>query len=93
MTDLDATAELPAGVVFQAKNPSAAGPEPHPDSKAIRVLTDDYCILVTSMAGLTLWTSPYDSGPGRGDGRGGAPSHAGARTYEGRLVHGLGRAG
>jgi GNAT superfamily N-acetyltransferase len=46
--------EIPADVAFQAMNPSAAGPAPHPDSQAVRIMTEAWCVLVTSMPGLTF---------------------------------------
>lgn len=41
--------EVPDAVAFQAQNPSAVGPAPHPDTKAERVMTEEYCLLITSM--------------------------------------------
>ena len=40
---------IPPEVVFQAVHPEAAGPEPPAESGAERVITPQYCLLVTPM--------------------------------------------
>ncbi len=50
MTDV----EVPAEVAFQAISPSAVGPPPHPDSRAVRRMTEGWCVLVTSVPALTF---------------------------------------
>ena len=46
--------EIPAEVAFQAISPSAVGPPPHPDSRAVRTMTEAWCVLVTAMPALTF---------------------------------------
>ncbi len=40
---------IPADVVFLALNPVAAGPEPPPETGAVRVIDSRYCLFMTSM--------------------------------------------
>jgi GNAT superfamily N-acetyltransferase len=42
-------AGIPADVAFLALNPVAAGPAPPPETGAVRVVNDRYCLLMTSM--------------------------------------------
>lgn len=50
MTDVEISSE----VAFQAISPSAVGPPPHPDSRAVRTMTEAWCVLVTSVPALTF---------------------------------------
>ncbi len=47
--DLVGVGGIPADVVFLALNPVAAGPEPPPETGAVRVINSRYCLLMTSM--------------------------------------------